>query len=155
MNSCACCLAGMNVPDRSLKALSIDDWCGPALGPIWEFGSPATAVMTPLCVCVFPGPCRHALIDTNLNGTFHLIHAILPHMRERKEGLVINVTSISGKRTISDLAGAGYWCGRIVVMLALACISTALTSLLLPLFEIIVLRPQRFEIRNEFPRRCD
>ena len=55
----------------------------------------------------------HSLIDTNLNGTFHLIHAILPHFRTNKDGLVINVTSISGKRTISDLAGAGYCASKV------------------------------------------
>lgn len=68
--------AGMNIPQRSLKNLSVDDW--------------------------------HNVIDTNLNGAFHVIHATLPQMRLQQDGLIIQVTSISGKRTISNLAGAAY-----------------------------------------------
>ena len=36
------------------------------------------------------------------------VHATLPVMRAQADGLIINVTSVSGKRTISDLAGPGY-----------------------------------------------
>lgn len=48
------------------------------------------------------------MVDTNLHGTFHVVHAALPVMRAQQDGLIINVSSISGKRTISDLAGAAY-----------------------------------------------
>jgi NADP-dependent 3-hydroxy acid dehydrogenase YdfG len=48
------------------------------------------------------------LIDVNLNGTYHLIHSVLPVMREQQDGLIINVTSIAGRRTISNLAGSAY-----------------------------------------------
>ena len=68
--------AGTNVPNRSLKELSIEDW--------------------------------HRIVDTNLHGTFHVTHAALPVMRAQHDGLIVNVTSISGKRTISDLAGSAY-----------------------------------------------
>ncbi len=47
------------------------------------------------------------LIDVNLRGVFHCIHAVLPHMRRRREGLIINVTSIAGVRA-SVLGGAAY-----------------------------------------------
>eukprot|EP00329_Picozoa_sp_Boothbay-MS584-11_P004921 47302_3 len=50
----------------------------------------------------------HSVIDTNLNGAFHVIHAALPQMRLQQDGLIIQITSISGKRTISTLAGAAY-----------------------------------------------
>lgn len=33
--------------------------------------------------------------DTNFNGPIHMIKAVLPQMREQKEGLVINITSIA------------------------------------------------------------
>ena len=68
--------AGTNIPKRSLKDMSLDDW--------------------------------HKVIDTNLHGTYHVVHAALPQMRAQQDGLIINVTSISGKRTISDLAGSAY-----------------------------------------------
>ena len=66
--------AGTNIPKRSLKEMSLDDW--------------------------------HTVVDTNLHGTYHVVHAALPQMRHQQDGLIINVTSISGKRTISDLAGS-------------------------------------------------
>ena len=37
-----------------------------------------------------------------------MVHAVLPQMRRQKDGLIINITSIAGKRTISDLAGSSY-----------------------------------------------
>jgi NADP-dependent 3-hydroxy acid dehydrogenase YdfG len=48
------------------------------------------------------------VIDINVNGTFHLVHAVLPHMRAQSDGLIVNITSIAGKRTISTLAGSSY-----------------------------------------------
>lgn len=47
------------------------------------------------------------MIDTNLTGAFHLVHAFLPAMRARGRGLVVQVASISGMRA-SLLGGAGY-----------------------------------------------
>lgn len=38
------------------------------------------------------------VISTNLTGAFHLIRAVAPHMRDRKSGRIINVTSINGMR---------------------------------------------------------
>jgi len=47
------------------------------------------------------------MIDTNLNGPFYFVHAVLPQMRERGEGLIINISSTAGVR-VSELAGGGY-----------------------------------------------
>lgn len=47
------------------------------------------------------------MIATNLTGAYNLIHFVLPSMRERKRGLVIQIDSLSGKRT-SLLGGIGY-----------------------------------------------
>src|SRR5438128_8228909 len=38
------------------------------------------------------------LVAGNLDGAFYCMHAVLPQMRQRKDGLIINVNSISGKR---------------------------------------------------------
>ena len=67
--------AGVNVPDRALADLSVDDW--------------------------------RLMVEINLNGAFYCIHDVLPAMRERKEGLIINISSIAGVR-ISGVAGVGY-----------------------------------------------
>ena len=47
------------------------------------------------------------MIATNLTGPFNLLHEVLPGMRARKNGLVVQVCSISGMRA-STLGGAGY-----------------------------------------------
>jgi NADP-dependent 3-hydroxy acid dehydrogenase YdfG len=47
------------------------------------------------------------LIRGNLDGAFYCIHAVLPQMFERKDGLIINISSIAGKRA-GPLGGAGY-----------------------------------------------
>jgi NADP-dependent 3-hydroxy acid dehydrogenase YdfG len=47
------------------------------------------------------------LVAGNLDGACHCMMAVLPQMRERKDGLIINVNSISGKRA-SPLGGTGY-----------------------------------------------
>lgn len=47
------------------------------------------------------------MIRTNLTGPFNLLKAILPGMRARKDGLVVQICSLSGYRA-STLGGAGY-----------------------------------------------
>jgi NADP-dependent 3-hydroxy acid dehydrogenase YdfG len=51
------------------------------------------------------------LIRTNLDGAFYCIKAVLPQMLERKDGVIVNINSISGKRPY-PLAGAGYAAGK-------------------------------------------
>ena len=43
----------------------------------------------------------------NAGGAFNCMHAVLPGMRERNDGLIINVISLAGLRTI-ELAGMPY-----------------------------------------------
>jgi NADP-dependent 3-hydroxy acid dehydrogenase YdfG len=47
------------------------------------------------------------IVAINLSGTFYPCHAVLPAMRERKEGLIINVASWFG-RFPNELGGPGY-----------------------------------------------
>jgi NADP-dependent 3-hydroxy acid dehydrogenase YdfG len=47
------------------------------------------------------------MINTNLTGSFNLVHVFLPGMRERKNGLIVQICSVSGLRA-SVLGGAGY-----------------------------------------------
>ena len=51
------------------------------------------------------------LVRTNLDGAFFCIREVLPQMLERKDGLIVNVNSVSGKRAY-PLAGAGYAAGK-------------------------------------------
>jgi NADP-dependent 3-hydroxy acid dehydrogenase YdfG len=47
------------------------------------------------------------MIATNLTGSFNLIHHVLPSMRARQSGMVIQICSISGLRA-STVGGIGY-----------------------------------------------
>ena len=49
----------------------------------------------------------HALVDVNLHGTFHFVHAVLPHMRRQGEGTIVNVVSDAGL-IANAKAGAAY-----------------------------------------------
>ncbi len=47
------------------------------------------------------------LLGANLEGAFNCMRAVVPHMLKNKDGLIVNVNSISGKRA-SPLGGAAY-----------------------------------------------
>lgn len=47
------------------------------------------------------------MMAINTTGAFNCIHAALPAMRERKAGLIVNISSIAGKRAMK-LGGPGY-----------------------------------------------
>jgi NADP-dependent 3-hydroxy acid dehydrogenase YdfG len=47
------------------------------------------------------------LIRINLDGAFYCIHAVFPSMLARKDGVIINIVSIAGKRA-SPLGGVAY-----------------------------------------------
>ena len=47
------------------------------------------------------------VIDINLNGTMYCLMAVLPQMRRRKDGIVINISSWAGK-FISKVTGPAY-----------------------------------------------
>jgi NADP-dependent 3-hydroxy acid dehydrogenase YdfG len=47
------------------------------------------------------------MIDANLNGAFYCMKAVLPQMFERKDGVIVNVVSVAGKRA-NPLGGAAY-----------------------------------------------
>jgi NADP-dependent 3-hydroxy acid dehydrogenase YdfG len=47
------------------------------------------------------------IVAINLSGMFYCVHAVLPGMRSRRDGLIINVSSWAG-RYASTLTGPGY-----------------------------------------------
>ena len=47
------------------------------------------------------------LMQANLDGAFYCIHAVLPAMLQRRDGVIINISSVAGKRA-SPLGGAAY-----------------------------------------------
>lgn len=49
----------------------------------------------------------HSMIDTNLNGPYYCVQAVLPIMRQRGGGTIINIVSDAGKQA-SPKAGPAY-----------------------------------------------
>jgi NADP-dependent 3-hydroxy acid dehydrogenase YdfG len=49
----------------------------------------------------------HQLLGANLHGAFYCMQAVVPQMRQRKDGLIVCVNSISGKRS-GPLGGIAY-----------------------------------------------
>lgn len=47
------------------------------------------------------------MMRINATGAYYCLRAVLPQMRERRDGLIINISSIAGKRS-SLLGGIGY-----------------------------------------------
>lgn len=47
------------------------------------------------------------MVRTNLDGAFYCTKAVLPQMLERKDGVIVNVVSVAGKRA-NPLGGAAY-----------------------------------------------
>src|ERR1019366_8523944 len=47
------------------------------------------------------------LIRTNLDGAFYCIHAVVPSMIARKDGVIVNIVSVAGKRA-TPLGGVAY-----------------------------------------------
>ncbi len=47
------------------------------------------------------------MMQVNVTGSFNVVHEVLPHMRERREGLVVSISSLAGNHP-STLAGTAY-----------------------------------------------
>jgi NAD(P)-dependent dehydrogenase (short-subunit alcohol dehydrogenase family) len=58
------------------------------------------------------------VMAVNATGAFNLIHAVLPGMRQKKAGLIVNISSIAGKRAL-PLGGTAY-CASKFAMSAMA-----------------------------------
>jgi acetoacetyl-CoA reductase len=66
---------------------------GPVYGVVANAGVVADAMFKNMTRDQWTG-----VMDTNLNGMFHILHATLPDMCARKEGAVVLVSSIVGER---------------------------------------------------------
>ena len=61
----------------------------------------------------------------NATGAYNCIYQVLPSMRSRKDGLIINISSIAGKRAIS-LGGVAYSASKFAMTSLGTCLSNEL-----------------------------
>ena len=96
----------VDVADRdSVKALF--DWLGQALGQLHLLVNCAGINVPKRSMGELAPEDWDRLIEINATGAFNCMHYGLPLMRPHKTGLVINISSTSGKRA-APLGGVGY-----------------------------------------------
>jgi NAD(P)-dependent dehydrogenase (short-subunit alcohol dehydrogenase family) len=49
-----------------------------------------------------------AVLDVNLRGTLHMSQAVIPHMRHRRQGSIVNMSSVSAQRGGGIFGGPHY-----------------------------------------------
>jgi NADP-dependent 3-hydroxy acid dehydrogenase YdfG len=62
------------------------------------------------------------VLAINATGAYNLIHAVLPDMRQRRTGLIVNVSSVAGKRAIA-LGGVAYSASKFAMTALGTCIA--------------------------------
>lgn len=67
------------------------------------------------------------LVAINATGAYNCLHAVLPGMRERRDGLVVNISSVAGKRAL-EIAGVAYCASKF----ALTALGTAVANEVAP-----------------------
>jgi len=95
-----------DVADRTQVAALVD-WVNREFGPIDIAVNNAGVNIRERRIEELKPEAWEALFKVNTHGVFNVIHAVLPQMRTRRDGLLITISSLSGVRP-STLAGAAY-----------------------------------------------
>jgi len=106
----------IDVADRDSVQSAIT-WCSEELGPIGILVNAAGVNIKDRTMAAMDPDDWDRVLRVNATGAYNLMHAVLPSMRERQTGTIINVSSIAGKRAI-ELGGIAY-CASKFAMTAL------------------------------------
>jgi len=83
------------------------DWTEKELGPVDILVNSAGTNVVRRSLADLSAEDWQRMIDVNVTGAFHTMQAVLPQMRRRGDGLIVNIGSIAGKRA-GLLGGVGY-----------------------------------------------
>lgn len=95
-----------DVGDREQVAALVT-WANEALGQIDILVNNAGVNVVERRVEVLKPEAWDYMMNVNTTGVFNTIHGVLPQMRERRDGVLITVSSLAGVRA-STLGGAAY-----------------------------------------------
>jgi NAD(P)-dependent dehydrogenase (short-subunit alcohol dehydrogenase family) len=82
-------------------------WAADALGPVDILVNSAGVNVPKRAMAELAPSDWDFLMGVNATGAYNTIRAVLPQMRQRQDGLIVNINSISGKRA-SVLGGVAY-----------------------------------------------
>ncbi|MDG1890843.1 MAG: SDR family NAD(P)-dependent oxidoreductase [Verrucomicrobiota bacterium] len=83
------------------------DWVQETLGPVEILVYSAGMNVPKRTFAEMDPECMDQVMDVNAIGAYNSMRAVLPSMRERRQGLIINVVSLAGLRAM-QLAGLPY-----------------------------------------------
>lgn len=89
------------------EALELVDWANKTLGRIDILMNSAGINIPKRSIGEIDPADWDRVMQVNATGAFNTIYAVLPQMRERKDGLIINISSVSGLRP-GVLGGVAY-----------------------------------------------
>jgi NAD(P)-dependent dehydrogenase (short-subunit alcohol dehydrogenase family) len=110
-----------NVADRaSVRALF--DWVAGTLGSLDILVNSAGTNIRNRSMADMQPEQWDELMAINATGAYNCMHAVLPQMRQRGEGLIVNISSISGKRA-SQLGGVAYSASKFAMTALGTCVA--------------------------------
>jgi NAD(P)-dependent dehydrogenase (short-subunit alcohol dehydrogenase family) len=109
----------VDVADRR-SVVELFRWADQTLGKVDILVSNAGINTPKRTMADMPPETWDEVLSINATGTYNCMHAVLPGMRQRKDGLIINMDSISGMRA-SVLGGVAY-CASKFAMTALSAV---------------------------------
>jgi NAD(P)-dependent dehydrogenase (short-subunit alcohol dehydrogenase family) len=107
-----------DIAEASLVKRAFDDFAA-QLGPVDILINNAGVSRNPSLDGTTPDGWR-ADIDANLNGAFNCAHAVLPAMKARKGGVIVNIGSVNGLAALGDAAYSAGKAGMISLTRSLA-----------------------------------
>src|SRR5690606_4169525 len=96
----------VDVADRA-SVKSLFDWAEKTIGPVDILVNAAGINIKTRSMAEMTPEQWDQVMQINATGGYNVMYYALPGMRERKDGLIINISSISGKRA-SALGGIAY-----------------------------------------------